>query len=191
VAGRGAARGAAGGGEGIQATRQARARLIVGGATALAAAALATYAALEAERLRGLLAVGGVAATAALAAAVAFRLPRLAVAGLVLLGAEYAGLFLVRGSTVDQRAPLYGAGFLVVSELAFGAMERRAAGTRELALVRVIALAALALAAVALGTVVLAVAALPAGGGIALHAVGVAAAVALVLLLGRLAVHRP
>jgi hypothetical protein len=191
VAGWGAARGAARGGEGIQATRQARARLIVGGATGLAAAALATYAALEAERLRGLLAAGGVAATAALAAAVAFRLPRLAVAGLVLLGAEYAGLFLVRGSTVDQRAPLYGAGFLVVSELAFGAMERRAAETRELALVRVIALAALALAAVALGTVVLAVAALPAGGGIALHAVGVAAAVALVLLLGRLAVIRP
>jgi hypothetical protein len=117
------------------------------------------------------------------------RSPRLAVAGLVLLGAEYAGFFLVRDSTVDQRAPLYGAGFLVVAELAFAAMERRAAGTRELALFRVIALVALAVAAVALGAAVLAVAALPAGGGVALHAVGVAAAVVLVVLLGRLALR--
>jgi hypothetical protein len=121
--------------------------------------------------------------------AIVLRSPRLAVAALVLLGAEYAGFFLVRGSTVDERAPLYGAGFLVVAELAFAAMERRAPGTRELALFRVIALVALAIAAVALGAAVLAVAAPPAGGGVALHAVGVAAAVALVVLLGRLALR--
>jgi hypothetical protein len=107
----------------------------------------------------------------------------------VLLGAEYAGYFLVRGSSIDQRAPLYGAGFLVVAELAFSAMERRAPGGRELALYRVIGLAALAVGAVALGTLVLAFATVPAGGGVALHAVGVAAAVALVLLLGRLALR--
>jgi hypothetical protein len=155
----------------------------------LALAALATYAAVAAERLRWLLAAGGAAATLALAIAIVLRSPRLAVAALVLLGAEYAGFFLVRGSTVDQRAPLYGAGFLVAAELAFAAMERRAPGTRELALFRVVALVALAVAAVALGATVLAVAALPAGGGIALHAVGVAAAVALVVLLGRLALR--
>jgi hypothetical protein len=117
------------------------------------------------------------------------RRPRLAVLGLLLLGAEYAGFFLVRGGTVDQRAPLYGAGFLVIAELAFTAMERRAPGTRELALFRVIVIAALGVAAVALGALVLAFAAIPAGGGVALHAVGVVAAVGLVLLLGRLALH--
>ena len=104
------------------------------------------------------------------------RRPRLAVLGLLLLGA-------------DQRAPLYGAGFLVVAELAFAAMERRAPGTRELALFRVIVIAALGVTAVALGALVLAFAAIPAGGGVALHAVGVVAAVGLVLLLGRLALH--
>ena len=109
----------------------------------------------------------------------------------MLLGAEYAGLFLVRGSTVDRRAPLYAAAFLVVAELAFAAIERRAPGTPELALLRLIAVAALAVGAVALGTVVLAVAAVPAAGGLAVHAVGVTAAVALVLLLGRLATRAP
>jgi hypothetical protein len=191
VAGRRAARGTTRGGDGIQAPRQARARLILTVATAFAAAALGAYAAVEAERLRGLLAAGGAAATVALTFASALRRPKLAVVGLVLLGAEYAGLFLVRGSTIDQRAPLYGAGFLVVAELAFTAMERRAPGSRELALHRVIGLAALAVAAVALGTLVLALAAVPAGGGIALHAVGVVAVVALVLLLGRLALRTP
>jgi hypothetical protein len=155
----------------------------------LVAVALAAYAAVDAERLRGLLAAGGLAAAIALAAGCVLRRPRLAVAGIVLLGAEYAGYFLFRGGTVDQRAPLYGAGFLVVAELAFAAMERRAPGTRELALFRVILLAALAVAAVALGTVVLAFAAIPLGGGVVLHAVGVAAAVALVVLLGRLALR--
>jgi hypothetical protein len=159
--------------------------------TTLGAAALAAYAAIEAERLRGLLAAGGAAATIALAAACLLRRPQLAVAGLVLLGAEYAGFFLVRGSAIDQRAPLYGAGFLVVAELAFTTLERRAPGNRELALYRVIGLAALAVAAVALGTLVLAFAAVPAGGGVVLHAVGVVAAVALIVLLGRLALRTP
>jgi hypothetical protein len=138
-----------------------------------------------------LLAAGGVAATVALAVGCALRRPNLAVLGLVLLGAEYAGLFLVRGSAIDQRAPLYGAGLLVLAELAFTTMERRAPGNRELALHRVIALAVLAVAAVALGTLVLAFAAVPAGGGVVLHAVGVVAAVALVVLLGRMALRAP
>jgi hypothetical protein len=68
-------------------------------------------------------------------------------------------------------------------------MERRAPGSPELALFRVIAIAGLAVAAVALGTLVLAFAAIPAGGGVALHAVGVVAAVGLVLLLGRIALR--
>jgi hypothetical protein len=155
------------------------------------AAALAAYAAAEADSLRGLLAGGGVAATLAIAVACLLRRPRLTVAGLVLLGAEYTGFFLVRGSTVDQRAPLYGAGFLLVAELAFAAIERRVVGSRELALLRMVTLAALGLAAVALGTLVLAFAAIPAGGGLVLHAVGVVAAVTVVVLLGQLALRAP
>src|SRR5204863_2009956 len=136
VARRRAAGRTAGGGEGIQAIRRSRTRLSLTAATVLVAAALAAYAAIEADRLGGLLAAGGAAATLALAAGCLLRRPRLVVGGLVLLGAEFAGFFLVRGSTVDQRAPLYGAGFLVVAELAFTALERRAPGTRELALFR-------------------------------------------------------
>jgi hypothetical protein len=189
VARRRAARRTDRGGDGVPAPRQARARLGLTAAVAFGAGALGAYAALDAERLGALLGAGGAAATVALVFASLLRRPRLAVGGLVLLGAEYAGYFLVRGATVDQRAPIYGAAFLGVAELTFTAMERRAPGSPELALFRVIAIAGLAVAAVALGTLVLAFAAIPAGGGVALHAVGVVAAVGLVLLLGRIALR--
>jgi hypothetical protein len=157
----------------------------------LVAAVLAVHAAVAAERLGWLFAAGGAAGAGVLAVALAFRLAGLVTAAVVLLGAEYAGFFLVRGGDLDRRAPLYAAGFLLLAELAFGALERRAPGPPELILRRAGALVLLALAAVVLGAVVLAAASLPAGGGLALHAAGVAAAVALVLLLGRLALRPP
>jgi hypothetical protein len=123
-----------------------------------------------------------------LAAALVLRLPTLIAPALVLLGGEYAGLFLVRQGTVDARAPLYGAGFLLVAELAFAALELRA-GTPEPGLVarRAAVVAGLALGGVLAGAVVLAAAAVPLEGGVALEAVGVVAAVGALLLLGRLA----
>lgn len=123
-----------------------------------------------------------------LAAALALRTPGLIAPAVVLLGGEYAGLFLVRTGTVDVRAPLYGALFLLVAELAFAALELRA-GTPDPGLLarRAAILAALALGGVLLGAVVLAAATLPVRGGLALEAVGVAAAVGLLVLLGRLA----
>jgi hypothetical protein len=132
-------------------------------------------------------AVGGVAALV-LAAAFALKQASLILPALALLGGEYAVLFLVRDDTVDQRAPLYAAGFVLVGELAFAALERRA-GTPEprLVLRRVAAVVALGVGAVALGTAVLAAAALPVGGGVGLEAVGVLAAVGALVLLGRLA----
>lgn len=136
--------------------------------------------------------MAGIAAVAILAAALALRLPGLIAPALVVLGGEYAVLFIVREATVDVRAPLYGAGFLVVAELAFAAVELRA-GTPDPGLIarRTAALVGLALGGIVLGAVVLAAATVPLEGGIALEAVGVAAAVGLLVVLGRLAVRSP
>jgi hypothetical protein len=120
------------GGDGIQAPRQARARLTLTAATALGAAALAAYAALDAERLRGLLGAGGAAATSDASHRLRPPAPRASRSRTAAPRRGVRRFFLVRGGTVDQRAPLYGAGFLVVAELAFTAMERRAPGSREL-----------------------------------------------------------
>jgi hypothetical protein len=123
-----------------------------------------------------------------LCAALVVRLPGLIAPALVLLGGEYAGLFLVREQTVDVRAPLYGAGLLLVAELAFAALELRAGKPEPgLAPRRAALLAALALGSVLAGTAVIAAATVPLEGGVALEALGVSAAVAALLLLGRLA----
>ena len=116
------------------------------------------------------------------------RKPGLVAPALVVLGGEYAGLFLVRNETVDVRAPLYGVGLLLVAELAFAALELRA-GTPEPGLLarRAALVAMLALGGVLAGAVVLAAATVPLEGGVALQAVGVVAAVGALLLLGRLA----
>jgi hypothetical protein len=152
------------------------------------AAGLTAYAAVVATRLGGLLAVIGAGGVAVLVAALVLRVPALVTPALALVGAEYAGLFLVRGDTLDVRAPLYGAAFLVVAELAFAALELRA-GTPEpgLAARRTAVLVGAAAGGVLVGLVVLAAAATPLDGGLGLEAVGVVAAVVLVAALGRTA----
>jgi hypothetical protein len=124
-----------------------------------------------------------------LAAALVLRVAPLIAPGLALVGAEYAVLFVIRGDTIDVRAPLYGAAFLVTAELAFDAVGLRAgrpepvlAGRRAAMLVLV------ALGSVVAGLVVLAAASVPVEGGVGLEAVGIAAAVALLVALGRVAV---
>jgi hypothetical protein len=143
-----------------------------------------------ASRLGGLLAMIGVVGVVLLAAALVLRLPALVTAGLALVGAEYAALFVIRGDTLDVRAPLYGAAFLVVAELGFAAIELRA-GTPEPGLVprRAAWLVGAAAAGVVVGLVVLAAAAAPFDGGLGLEALGVAAAIVLVAALGRAAVR--
>jgi hypothetical protein len=152
------------------------------------AAGLTAYAAVVASRLGGLLAIIGALGVAVLVGALVVRIPALVTSALALLGAEYAGLFLVRGATLDVRAPLYAAAFLVVAELAFAAVELRA-GTPEPGLVarRAAVLVGAAAAAVLVGLIVLAAAATPLDGGLGLEAVGIAAAVVLVAALGRAA----
>jgi hypothetical protein len=159
-------------------------------AALLGAGGLTAYAAVVADRLGGALAIVGGIGVAVLAAALVLRLAVLVTPALALLGAEYAALFAVRGDTIDVRAPLYGAAFLVVAELAFAALELRA-GAPEPGLLarRALILLAVALGGVVVGLVVLAAAAAPLNGGIGLEAVGIAAAVGLVVALGRAAVR--
>jgi hypothetical protein len=151
-----------------------------------AAAGMAAYAAAVAPRLGPTLGMVGAVAVVALAAVLLLRLPVLIAPALALLGVEYGALFLLGGDTIDVRAPLYGAGFLVVAELAFGALELRA-GAPEPGLVarRAGILVAVALGSVLAGLIVLAAAALPLEGGLELEAVGIAAAVVLLVALGR------
>ena len=108
--------------------------------------------------------------------------------GLLLLGAEYALWLTERSGGVDTRAPLDAAGLLLVAELAFDGLERTVVRPEpEVAARRGLQLALLAVGAVGAGAVVLAVATLPVGGSVALTAVGVGAAVAALVLVGRLA----
>jgi hypothetical protein len=155
-------------------------------------AGLAVYAAVISARLGVVLAIVGALGVAVLVAALLLRLPALITPALALLGAEYAVLFVVRGDTIDVRSPLYGAGFLVAAELAFASVERRA-GRAEPVLVarRAATLVLVAVGGMVTGLVVLAAAAAPLAGGVGLEAVGVVAAVALLVSLGRVAVRSP
>jgi hypothetical protein len=151
---------------------------------------LGAYGGLNADRLGWLLGAIGAAAALVLAIALVWRQPGLIPPALVLLGGEFAGLFLVRDHTVDVRAPVYGVGLFLVAELAFMTLELRA-GRAEPGLVprRAALLAVIALGGVLAGAVVIAAATVPLEGGVALEALGVAAAVGALLMLGRLAVR--
>jgi hypothetical protein len=178
------------GGDTVQALRQARARLTLGAAASAGAVGLAVYAAVTADRLGGALAAVGGTGAFVLVAALVLRQSALVAPALVLIGGEYAGLFLVRSGNVDVRAPLEGAAFFLVAELAFAALELRA-GRPEPGLLahRAAAVAGLAIGGIVLGAVALAAATVPLDGGLALEALGIAAALALLVLLGRLAVR--
>lgn len=148
------------------------------------------YAAVVASRLGVVLAIVGGVAVGVLVVGLLLRFPPLITTALALLGAEYAVLFVVRGDTVDVRAPLYGAAFLVTAELAFGALELRAGRSEPmLAPRRAAMLVLVAVGSVVTGLIVLAAAATPLDGGVALEAIGVVAAVGLLVALGRVAVR--
>jgi hypothetical protein len=125
-----------------------------------------------------------------LAAAAALRLPSLLAPALVVLVAEHAVVWVGRSDRVDAAAPLVGAGLLLYAELASWSGEARplVRDERPVLAARAGVVAASTLAALALGAVILLVAAVPAGGGLARLAVGVAAAtgtLALVAVLAR------
>jgi hypothetical protein len=152
------------------------------------AAGLALVPALSADRRVWIVGVLGAAGAALLACALPLRSPALVTWSLALLGGEYALWLTERGGSVDTRSPLYGAGLLLVAELAHeGAVRSSVGAERELSFRRGLQLAGLVVGALAAGTVVMATAALPVTGGAALTAVGVIAAVLALLVIARLA----
>jgi hypothetical protein len=106
----------------------------------------------------------------------------------VLLGIAYAIPLFVRGSGIDEGAPLVGVGLLVCSELAVWSFDERwsIAAERAVVVARGTAVALLSLAGLGASGLVLALAAAPIGGGLAWTALGAAAAVVVVGLAARL-----
>jgi len=103
---------------------------------------------------------------------------------LALLGVAYGVELVVRGSNVDGAAPLVAVGLLLCGELAAWSIDERLRISAERAVrrARVLALAALAFASLALAALVVALAAAPAGSGLAWTVLGAAGTVAVVWL---------
>lgn len=139
------------------------------------------------DRLAPVVAAVGVLALVVLAGALAGRWAGLLPWALALAGAEYASFLVIREGTIDGYAPLYGAGLLLVAELAYWSVERGVPTGDGLLLRRASLVAAAVLAAGGLGGVILTMAELSVHGGLGLEILGVAAAVAALAVLARLA----
>jgi hypothetical protein len=168
---------------------QRRARVMTAAAALAVGLFLAAVPMTAGGDLAPLQAVAGVAGMAALLACVA-GWPAGIGWSVALLAADY-GMTLAGRSRLDPAAPLEAAGLLLMAELAAWSLECRTRAPdgpgvlawrlRRLALVEVVALMC--------GVAVLAVANLPAHGGTTLGAIGVASAVA-VLVLAAVVLHR-
>ena len=101
-----------------------------------------------------------------------------AIGGLVLLGAAYAVILVVDDPPLDGRSTVVGAAMLAVGELAYLSFDARTAVTAEAGALarRVASVAVLVLLALGTGAAVLTVVDLLRTGGLAIEAVGVAAA---------------
>jgi hypothetical protein len=100
------------------------------------------------------------------------------------LGVAYAAT--LEGDDLDGRVPLYAAGVLLTAELAYWSLQLRQGARDEpgMALLRAIVLLIAAAVALVAGTMLVAVAHVPLRGGLAVEAIGLAAAIgALALLL--------
>ena len=140
------------------------------------------------DRLVVLVVALGVAALLALLLGLLVGWTALVPWSLALCGAEYAAFLVIRGESIDAYAPLYGAGLLLVAELAHWALEPETSGAEPGLLSRRVSLvAATCLTAGGVGGLVLSVSELVVHGGLVLEAFGVAAAVAALLLLARMA----
>jgi hypothetical protein len=112
---------------------------------------------------------------------------------LACLGTAYAVALVVAGRAVDDAAPLVAVGLLLCGELAAWSIDERLRIPEERAVVRsrALALAALVLGSLAVAALLVALAASPAGGGLAWTALGAASAVAVVALAVGLARRAP
>jgi hypothetical protein len=130
-----------------------------------------------------LLAVGGAAVFLLL---VGLSLGRSAAVPWAIAGLGVAYAATLSGDELDGRVPLYAAGLLVTAELAYWALRLRHGARDEpgMALRRVIGLLIAAVAALVAGTLLVAVGQVPLRGGLAVEAIGLAAAIgALAILL--------
>ena len=112
--------------------------------------------------------------------------PRLLPWALASLVIEY-GITLAGASDVDVRAPFFGLGLLIVGELSSVGRRDLSGRSRDRSRNRVIEVVVVGLAAIFVGVVVITAAALPVRASLVLEAIGAAAAVAVFLLLSRLA----
>jgi hypothetical protein len=137
------------------------------------------YAVARASHVGGLVAAVGAIGGALLAAVLVRGLQELLVWALALLGAAYALSLAVSGRAVDEAAPLVAAALLLAGELAAWSLDERWRIAAEPAVVRrrAVALGILAGAGLAAASLVIAVAAAPAGRGLAWTTLGAAGAV--------------
>jgi hypothetical protein len=179
--------GRARGGEGIQALRPARARLIPALATAVAAALVAGYTFWLGGRYGALAAALAAAGLVLLALALVRRAHGAVPWAVALLGAGYV-LALGGRHTVDGWAAAVGGTLLLTAELAVWSIEHDARVHEEAAVLRrrLAALAGLVAGALLLGMLVVSAAAFSGASGILVATAGVAAAVLAVAIVLRL-----
>jgi hypothetical protein len=115
------------------------------------------------------------------------RLPSLVLSGVAILGAEYAVSLLLRGGTIDGKAPLFAVGLLLVAEGSYWSFEPHLPSDPGIAGRRLGRLAILGLVGGGVSALVLAVSELAAEGGLGLEALGVAAAGGALTLVALLA----
>jgi hypothetical protein len=120
-----------------------------------------------------------------LGAALVLRLPIGVPVALLLLGIAYAVRLVAEEDALDGRAPLVAAAFFAIAELSYWSLELRDVVAEEAGayLRRSGLLALMTLGALALGVALLALVDVAGTGGVAVEAIGVAAAVATLALL--------
>lgn len=133
-----------------------------------------------------------VPALVSLAGGLALRRPAGIPVGIFLLGCAYALRLVAEEDALDQRAAVLAAALFATAELGYWSLEVQGAVAEEAGahLRRLAHLAGMALGALALGILLLALVETVRAGGVAVEAVGVAAAVSTLALLA-LASRRP
>jgi hypothetical protein len=162
----------------------------------LAAAALAAYPASQNLQLQRAALAFAIAGVLLFAVALVFRSPGTLGLGLVMLGADYAVLFVAEGSALDRLTPAYAAGFMLVAELGFWSIESRIPAWSEAAVAewKLARIAGTCIGAAVLAALALVAASAATGtGGPALESLGVVATVGslvlITVLVSRWAVH--
>jgi hypothetical protein len=152
-------------------------------------AALVVYPALRSERLGAAVAAVGAGAGFLLVVGLALRWSSLVPWAVALVGGEYAFSLLVTGGRMDPLAPVFAGGLFLLAEFSYWAMERETVREEPGLLARRLATVLVTTVGVTLvAALVLVFSDTTVGGGLALEAIGVAAAagaLAIVALLAR------